>query len=442
MQQNQKHILMIAPVSPLFYPSISGTAPLSGLLILGTILKNRGHLVRVIDETFKIPDYRIVEDVDVVLISSMSATVKRAYQIADIFRAKGIRVILGGIHVTFRPQEALEHCDQVVLGEAEEVIIDVVEERSLSRIVQGVQSDDLSRYPMPDYSLVEGMKRNPDVVGVALSRGCPFSCKFCSLSPLFGKKIRPVPIDAVVQFLSQFKTIKKLSFHDANFAICKENAIELLQKMKEHGIFPRYSLVLQSINAANNDDLLQLMAEVSDFHILIGFESIHQETLDFYHKKQTPEMIRSIIKKIHDYDIKIMGNFVFGADTDDKGIFRKIVDFCQYTEIDTPGFDCLTPFVGTELRTELEQQHRIFSNNWDYYDMQHTVFYPKKMSPLELQEGLSSAYEHFYSTRNVIHQLRQFHVFQPIEILYTQKFIKVRRKQNESYLEYLQTISS
>src|SRR5512135_437578 len=127
MQGNQKQILMIAPVSPYFYPSISGTAPLSGLLILGTILKHKGYTVRVIDETFKIPDYNAIEDVDIVFISSMSATVKRAYAIADLFRTKGKKVILGGIHVTFRPEEALQHCDQVVIGEAEEVIVDVVE---------------------------------------------------------------------------------------------------------------------------------------------------------------------------------------------------------------------------------------------------------------------------------------------------------------------------
>ncbi len=442
MQGNQKHILMIAPISPYFYPSIVGTAPLSGLLILGTILKNKGYSVRVIDETIKVPDYDAMEDVDVVLISSMSATVKRAYAIADLFRAKGKKVVLGGIHATFQPEETLEHCDQVVIGEAEEVIIDVVEGIIRSKIVHGIRSEDLSQYPLPDYSLVYGMKKNPDVIGVATSRGCPFSCKFCSLSPLFGRTLRSVPIDSVIQYLSQFKTIKKLSFHDANFAICKEKAIELLQKMKDNGIFPRYSLALQSINAANNEKLLQLMAEVSDFHILIGFESINQDTLDFYHKKQTPEMIKNIIKKIHDYDVKIMGNFVFGADTDDKGIFQKIVDFCNYTEVDTPGFDCLTPFVGTELRAELEQQNRIFYNDWDLYDMQHAVFFPKQMSPLELQEGLESAYENFYSTRSIMHQLKRLHFFQPIEILYTQKFIKARMKQNESYMEYLQHISS
>lgn len=442
MQAKQKNILMIAPMSPYFYTSISGNAPLSGLLILATILKNKGYSVRVIDETFKIPDYNKIENIDVVLISSMSATVKRAYSIADIFRSKGTKAVLGGIHVSFRPNEALEHCDQVVIGEAEEVIVDVVEGTSKSKIVNGVRSDDLSLYPMPDYSLVEGMKKNPDVIGIATSRGCPFTCKFCSLFPLFGRKIRSVPTDTIIHFLSQFKTIKKLSFHDANFAICKGKAIELLQKMKDNEIFPRYSLALQSINAANNDTLLKLMAEVSDFHILIGFESIHQDTLDFYHKIQTPDMIKNIIKKIHDYDIKIMGNFVFGADTDDASIFQKIVDFCRYAEVDTPGFDCLTPFVGTELRTELEMQNRIFYNDWDLYDMQHAVFFPKKMSALQLQEGLLSAYENFYSTGSIIHQLKGLRFFQSVETLYTQKFIRARIKQNESYIEYLKHISS
>ena len=106
------------------------------------------------------------------------------------------------------------------------------------------------------------------------------------------------------------------------------------------------------------------------------------------------------------------------------------------------GFFLRTPQMpGTKLREELESQKRIFCNNWDYYDMQHTVFFPKKMTPYELQEGLISAYENYYSTRNVIHHLKKFKMFQSIDMFYTKKLFNWGLKQNRSYLDYLHDIS-
>ena len=272
MTNKKKNILFISPKSPYFHTTVIGNPPLSGLLLLATILKNKGYIVRYIDETITIPDYNNIENIDIVLISSMSATVRKAYLIADIFKKKGIRVILGGIHVSFKPEEALQHCDQVVVGEAEAIIVDLVEKRFKSKIVKGIRSDDISTYPMPDYSLVEGIKKNPDIVGVATTRGCPFNCKFCTLVPMFGKKLRTVPINKVIDYLLQFKKIKKLSFHEANFTIDKNRTIKLLQKMKDNGISPKNIISLQSIDVANNDEILKLMTEISHFHLLIGFE--------------------------------------------------------------------------------------------------------------------------------------------------------------------------
>lgn len=435
-----KKVLLISPKSTYFHPSVLGNTPLSGLLVIATILKEKGYFIKFIDETFLIPDYEKIEDFDIVLISSMSATANRAYFIADIFKKKGIKVVLGGIHVSFLPQEALKHCDQVVIGEAEEIIIDIIEERIRSKIVKGVKSDNISKYPMPDYSLIESINKNPDVIGVSTSRGCPFNCIFCSLAPMFGRKIRTIPTDKIVNYLSKFNRIKKLSFHEANFTIDKKRAVELLEKMKDRGISPRYTLSLQTLDVAENNKILKLMSEISDFHLLIGFESIDQKTLNFFNKKQTPKMIKKCVEKIHDYNIKIMGNFVFGADTDDKSVFQKVVDFCNYAEIDHPGFDILTPFVGTKIRADLESQNRIFCNNWDFYDMQHTVFYPKKMTPLDLQEGFMSAFENFYSTKNMIKHALNLRWFHSFDTFYTRKLFKWCTKQNKSYLDYLNNV--
>ena len=439
-----KKILLIAPKSQ--NKGVSDISalktPLTGLLILATMLRDKGYPVRFIDESFKTPNYYEIEDVDLVLISSMSATVMRAYNIADIFRNKGIKVIMGGIHVSFMPDEALQHCDQVVIGEAEDILFDLVEDKFESKIVQGIRTEDLSKYPMPDYSLVEGIKKNPEIVSVTTSRGCPFACKFCSLVNMFGRKLRTVPTDTVIDYLSKFKKIKTLAFDEPNFTINKPRAIEMLQKMKDNGITPKNCWPSVSIDVANDDKLLKIMSETSNFYLLIGLESISQDSLNFYNKRQTPDIIKKSIKKIHDYGIKVMGSFVLGADTDDKSVFQKTLDFCNSAEVDFPSFCSLTPHVGTELRKEIESQNRIFNNEWNFYDNIHTVFFPKQMSPLELQEGVINAYEDFYSAKKAINHLKKKEIFQAMETFYVKNLIKKGIAQNMPYLTYLKEVSA
>ena len=438
-----KNILLIAPKSINSNSSeisLLKTSP-SGLLILATMLRNKGHNVRFIDESFKIPDYTKIENLDLVLISSISATVNRAYSLADMFRNRGIKVIMGGIHVSFMANEALKHCDQVVIGEAEEIIFDVVEGKFKSKIVRGIPTEDLSRYPMPDYSLVEGMKKEPDVVAVVTSRGCPFACKFCSLVNVFGRKFRSVPTNQIIDYLSKFKRLRVLAFNEANFTINKERVIDLLQEMKNNGISPENCMASVSIDVANNDRLLKLMRDISNFTLVIGLESISQESLDFYNKKQTPETIKESIKKLHDFGIKIVGSFIFGADSDDKSIFQRTIDFCHSADIDFPTFTCLTPHVGTALRNELELENRIFNNNWDFYDTLHTVFFPQKMSPLELQEGVLNAYESVYSTSQIFNHLKRKEIFKSMQKFHIRRLLKRGIKQHRFYPAYLQDAS-
>jgi radical SAM superfamily enzyme YgiQ (UPF0313 family) len=438
-----KNILLIAPKSINKNSSELSIlkTPLSGLLVLATMLRNKRHNVRFIDESFKVPDYDEVDNLDLVLISSMSTTVNRAYTLADMFRNRGIKVILGGVHVSFMANEALNHCDQVVIGEAEDIIFDLVEGKFKSKIVRGLPTENLSRYPMPDYSLVEGIKKEPDIVSVVTSRGCPFACKFCSLVNMFGTKLRSVPTNLIINYLLKFEKLKVLAFDEPNFTINKERSVDILQEMKNNGIFPKNCLASVSVDVANNDRLLKLMIEVSNFTLLVGLESISQKSLDFYNKKQTPEMIKKSIKKLHDFGIKIIGCFIFGADGEDKSIFQKTIDFCHSADIDFPTFACLTPYVGTHLRSQLELENRIFNNNWDFYDTLHTVFFPQKMSPLELQEGVINAYENLYSTRKIFTHLKRKEIFEATQKLHMRRLLKRGIKQNKSYPIYLQDVS-
>lgn len=416
------------------------TTPLSGILILGTMLHKKGYSVQFFDESFKIPDYEKI-DSDYVLITSMSATVNRAYELADFFRKKGKKVFIGGLHVSFKPKEALQHCDKVIVGEGENVLFDLMNGNFKQNIIKGSRVMDLDSIPMPDYNLVEGL-RNPKIVSVCTSRGCPFNCKFCSLKGMFGREYRTISTDKIIEYLKQFKNLKTLCFDEANFTADKNRAIEILTKMKENSILPKRAWPSVSIDVASNDRLLKLFAEVSSFHFSIGLESINQKVLDSYNKKQTPEIIKKSLKKLHDYGIRVQGSFIFGSDYDDKSVFQKTVDFCQDADIDFPTFSALTPYVGTDIRKEFEKNNRIFSNNWNYYDGAHVVFYPKNMTPLELQEGVISAYRNFYSNSKSLSHLKNGEFFYCLETLYVKHLFKKIIRQNEEYLEYLRKISN
>jgi radical SAM superfamily enzyme YgiQ (UPF0313 family) len=415
------------------------TTPLSGLLILGTILDRNGYSVNFFDESIKIPDYEKI-DSDYILINSMSATVNRAYELADFFRNKGKKVFMGGIHVSFRPEEALNHCDKVVVGEGENVLLDLLKDKYNEKIVKGIQVDNLDSIPLPDYKLVDGMKGKPKIVSVCTSRGCPYSCRFCSLKNMFGNNYRTISPDKVIDHLKHFRKCKILCFDEANFTADSNRVITILKKMKENDINPKRCWPSVSIEVAKNDELLKSFAEVSHFHLLIGLESINQKVLNGFNKKQTPAIMRKSIKKIMDYGLKVQGSFIFGSDYDDKSVFQKTVDFCQDTDIGFPIFSALTPYVGTDIRKDLEKNDRIFTNNWDYYDGAHVVFNPKNMTPYELQDGIISAYENFYSSSKVFHHFRNGELFYGLEALYVKHLAKKIIRENEDYLDYLDKV--
>ena len=417
------------------------TSPLSGLLILATYLHKNNYEVKFYDESIKKPNYEKI-DSKYILITSMSATVNRAYKIADYFKNKGHKVFMGGLHVSFLPKEAIKHCDKVVVGEGENVIFDLIKGNFKEDIIESPKVLDLDSIPMPDYSLVEGLGKNPKIVSICTSRGCPYNCRFCSLKRMFGRKYRTISIGRVIDYLLQFKKINTLCFDEANFTVDKKRVVKIFEQMKEHSIYPKYAWPSVSIDVAENDKLLKLCSEISQFLFLIGLESIDQKVLNSYNKKQTPEIIKKSIKKLHDYGIKVQGSFIFGSDFDDKSTFQKTLDFCHSANIDFPSFSALTPYVGTDIRIEFEKNKRIFTNNWDYYDGAHVTFYPKKMSPFELQEGIISLYQDFYSNLKALSHIKNGDMFYGFETFYVRHLFKKIIKQNHSYLEYLDKIST
>jgi radical SAM superfamily enzyme YgiQ (UPF0313 family) len=367
--------------------------PLLGPIYLGTILKKRGHEVKIYNEDIYRPDYSKL-DADVVGISILTSTAKRGYDIASKFPTD--KVIIGGVHASLLPQEALQFARQVVVGEAEEVICDIIEGKIKDEIVQGHPVQDLDSLPYPDFSLVQGYNPFASIVPipVSTSRGCPFDCTFCSVTKMFGREYRFRSADNVItEVLS--RNHKPLFFCDDNFTAHPKRTRSLLELLLKNRI--RNWTCQVRCDVAKDQDLLKMMAAAGCAVACVGFESVNAKTLQSYHKKQSLEDIINAIRSFRRNKIKIHGMFVLGGDDDSEATVWDTLKFAIKQKIDTIQMMILTPFPGTKVHEELDNQKRIFSRDWSLYDGQHVVFKPKLLSAKQLQLNVFNAYARFYS---------------------------------------------
>jgi anaerobic magnesium-protoporphyrin IX monomethyl ester cyclase len=368
--------------------------PMTGPLYLATILKQRGHDVEVIRESINEVDCSRL-DCDVLCLSIMTSTARRGYEIARQFKKlnPGKKVIVGGVHATFRPKEALKYADIVLVGEGDTIITDLVE-NGHKGIVQGNPCNDLDALPYPDLSLLKNTKLPLPRTPISTSRGCPFNCNFCSVTEMFGRGYRFRSPENIVNEITSRKN-KRLFFYDDNFGAVKTRTKEILRRMKENKVYTSWA-TQSRIDVSNDDELMNLMVETNCNYLCLGLESINPETLKEYNKHQELDGIKKAIRRIHDYGIKIHGMFVFGADKDNKKVIKDTVEFCNHMEIESPQFSILTPLPGSQLYNQLDEQGRIFSKNWDLYDLNHVVFQPKSMSAYELQQSVVNATRDLY----------------------------------------------
>jgi radical SAM superfamily enzyme YgiQ (UPF0313 family) len=365
--------------------------PLLGPIYLGTILKKRGHEVEIYKEDILTPDYTKI-DADCIGISILTSTAQRGYKIARKFPKE--KVIIGGIHASLLPQEAAQFARQVVIGEAEDSIIDVVEGKITDRFVYGQAVEDLDRLPYPDFSLIKGFQYPSAIIPVSTSRGCPFDCSFCSVTKIFGRRYRFRNAESVIGELESRKT-NALFFCDDNFAAHPKRTYALLNFMLKNKIQNWSCQVRCDITRDNS--LLDLMARAGCRVVCVGFESVNSLSLKAYEKKQTIEEIIGAIRSFHKRKIKIHGMFVLGSDNDNRKTIWDTVRFARKEKIDTLQMSILTPFPGTKVYEDLEREDRIFTKDWSLYDGQHIVFRPKLLSARELQVNIVKAYSKFYA---------------------------------------------
>ncbi|MDX9701827.1 MAG: radical SAM protein [Candidatus Auribacterota bacterium] len=370
--------------------------PLLGLIYLGTILKNNGHQVEIYNEDIHMPDYSKIE-ADLIGISILTVTAKRGYEIAGMFPKE--KVIIGGIHASLLPEEAIQYARQVVIGEAENVILDIVEGRLTDPIVKGTPVEDLDRLPYPDFSLIKGYKQSSMITPISTSRGCPYDCSFCTVTKLFGRKYRFRTADNVIGEIKS-KKARRLFFCDDNFTANPKRTDLLFDLLKKNNIKKWACQVRCDI--AKDEELLKKMRNSGCDVVCVGFESINPKTLEAFNKHQSVDEIINAIRSFHRNKIKIHGMFVFGSDHDNQTTIWETLRFALKQGIDTIQMMILTPFPGTQVHDKLKKEKRIFSIDWNLYDGQNIVFKPLLLSATELQTNVVNAYSKFYSFSRII----------------------------------------
>jgi len=354
--------------------------------------------VSLTDENVRAIDFR--KDPDLVGITALTATAQRAYDIADVFRARGVKVILGGIHPSFLPEEASQHADSVVIGEAEGVWPNLLEDfraNKLQKVYRQPERPSLLGLPVPRRDLfAEGAYFVTNTLQT--TRGCPYACAFCSVTSFFGRSYRCRPVEEVLREIDTFKDRKFIAFVDDNIVGNPRFAKELFRALVPYKI----KWVAQaSVTIAGDEELLRLAAASGCVDLLIGFESLSPANLASVGKRtNVVEEYENIIRRVHSHGIAVHGFFIFGLDEDNEDVFKRTVRFAQKTRLETAQFDYLTPYPGTALRESLDKAGRIIARDWSKYGYE-VLYEPKLMSRETLLKGHTWAWREFYSLPSI-----------------------------------------
>jgi radical SAM superfamily enzyme YgiQ (UPF0313 family) len=338
---------------------------------------------------------------DLVGITGYTAEIPSTYAIADQFRERGVPVVLGGVHVSARPEEALKHADAVVIGEAEEVW-----KRLLIDFESGVLQ---TTYHADKLCTMEKMKiprrelLNRDMYTtyntIQATRGCPYDCDYCAVTGVFGHKFRTRPIADVLDEIRTFDS-KEFLFADDNICGQPDYAKELFRalvplKKKWGG--------QTSITFAKDDELLRLYAKSGGRYAFIGLESLSQNNLREINKPWSKAKdYEEAIRRIHHAGINIVGSFILGLDNDDPSVFQHTLEFVLKNRIAAAQYHILTPFPGTRLYDRMEKDKRILERDWSKYHTSDVVFQPAGMTAEELQNGYNWIFRQTYTFPNIL----------------------------------------
>ena len=369
----------------------------------------------------------VPEEFDAVAISSFSAQIFEAYALADRYRALGTRVILGGLHVSALPLEALRHADAVVIGEGEPlwpaVIADLKAAKTLKPIYDARGHNfDFAHSPMPRFDLLDIDRYNR--LTVQTQRGCPFRCEFCAASMRISPTYKTKPIDRVIAEIHAIKRIWKhpfIEFADDNSFVNKTHSKQLLRAIAKEEI---HWFTESDLSVADDDELLDLLHEAGCAEVLIGFESTTFSAVNGVEqrsnwKARKVDHYLEAIRKIQDRGVRVNGCFVLGLDTTGTESFEEIWNFVQQSGLYDIQITVQTAFPATPLYARLKQEGRILRDEtWDLCTLFDVNFQPARMSVSELEAGL----------RKLIHRVYQDDVVAARRSAFQRNYRRKQRK--------------
>ncbi len=367
--------------------------PSLGLLTLAGMTPDHHECVYL-----EVEDIRAVETLpdgfDLVAISTFTAQVFEAYELADRYRALGIPVVMGGLHVSMRPEEAAQHCDAVVLGEGESCWAAVLgdAEGGAVRPVYRARGDfDLAHAPMPAFELLDISKYNR--LTVQASRGCPLRCEFCASSILITPHYKQKPVERVLAEIDRIRELWErpfLEFADDNAFVNKKYWKRLLSQLKTRDV--RW-FAETDLSVHEDPELLTLMRESGCVEVLIGLESPTEDGLggielrSDWKRKRWPEY-RGAVERIQSKGIRVNGCFVLGLDGHGPEVFDQVYEFAEQCELFDVQITVPTPFPGTPLYQRLKRENRLLREGaWELCTLFDVNFHPRRMTVEQLRDG-------------------------------------------------------
>jgi radical SAM superfamily enzyme YgiQ (UPF0313 family) len=343
-------------------------------------------------------------DCDLVGITAFTSSAPRAYEVASAFRGQGVPVVIGGMHASARPDEALQYCDSVVIGEAEGVwprLLGDAREGRLARVYQSAGYPDLTENPAPRRDLL----RRDDYLApdtVQATRGCAHDCSFCSVSSFFGRRIRTRSVDRVIEEVAALPG-RLVIFVDDNIMTLPSYARELFERLRGLG---KSWMGQASTAVLGNTELVRLGARSGCRALFVGLETLSDKALRQVNKGfNVAGRFTDLVSRLHDAGIGVIGAFIFGFDEDDASVFERTAEFADRARIDVPQYSILTPLPGTPLHAQMEAEGRITDRDWSHYDGSHVVFSPRNTTPETLVDGLKTALKHSYSRLGIFRRL-------------------------------------
>jgi radical SAM superfamily enzyme YgiQ (UPF0313 family) len=359
--------------------------------------------IKIADENFS----RLVfEDADLVGISAFTSNINRAYEIAGIYRKQGIKVVIGGIHASMLPDEALQYADAVVVGEAELIWKKVLEDYDNNRL--------RGKYSGPRVDLSQStIKPRRDLMdsryvfqSIQTSRGCPFDCNYCTVSKYLGKEYRQRSAQDVLDELQEIEG-EYLFFLDDNLIGHSPKSIkrtkDIFAGMIELRLKKKWWMQT-SIDSIKDQEVLKLAAKAGCMFAFIGFETINEKTLQDMKKginlKIGIENYKNVVNVLHSHGIGVVGAFIIGNDYESPSYYKHLAKFLVRSGIDVVQMAILTPLPGTEFMAQMEKQDRLlyrnFPEDWDKYRLSYVVRKPEGIEPDIIYIGDNYVKNHIY----------------------------------------------